>query len=99
MSRRGHQFTFFSSDITLAKFGEYMFDNIIIFATKKSDFSNISVEDLVEFVNDGGDLLFLTNGEISQSMRLFAATSGVEFDKKGTSVMDHFSFEPSVDSR
>lgn len=39
------------------------------------------------------------NGEMSDSVRGFAETCGVEFDSKSTSVMDHFLNEPSADPR
>ena len=54
---------------------------------------------IVDFVNDGGNLLFATSKGISDGLRLFAQSLGVEFDETRSSVIDHFSYEPSVDYR
>lgn len=99
MLRRGHVLTFSDANTNLKNFGEYLFDNIILFAPKRGDFSSITVEDLKEFIDEGGDMLFLANSEVSDAMRLLAATCGVEFDKKGSSVIDHASFDNELDYR
>lgn len=99
LASRGHALTYYTPETTLKKFGEYLFDNIVMFVSKKTEFTSVSSDDLRDFIDDGGDVLFLANGDISESMRLFAATSGVEFDRKGTAVIDHFSFDQNSDQR
>lgn len=99
LSKRGHILTYYSSDITLKKFGEYLFDNIVLISPKYNEFNTVSIEDLHDFVDDGGNLLFIADNQISDKMRLFAATCGVEFDRKGSTVIDHVHFEQSVDNR
>lgn len=98
---RGHTLSFLttdSADLILVKYGEYLYDNIVLLAPSVENFNVISFEDILEFVNHGGNLLVGVNGEISDNMRNFAANCGVEFDKKGTEVIDHFSFLSSIDS-
>jgi oligosaccharyltransferase complex subunit beta len=99
MLHRGHVLTFSDAETNLKSFGEYLYDNIILFAPKRGEFSSVSVEDLKEFIDDGGDMLFIANGEVSDGMRLLAATCGVEFDKKGSFVIDHVNFDKDLDSR
>mmetsp|Transcript_32652 Transcript_32652/g.33298 ORF Transcript_32652/g.33298 Transcript_32652/m.33298 type:complete len:462 (-) Transcript_32652:143-1528(-) len=102
LSARGHQLSFISTSspsLSLLKYGEYLYDNILLFAPSADDFSIISFDDILDFVNFGGNLLVATDSEISDNMRQFAASCGVEFDKKNTEVIDHFSYEPSVDKR
>ena len=83
----------------LKKFGEYLYDNIIFFAPATEDFSSISFEDITEFTSNGGNILMAVNGEMSDSVRSFAETCGVEFDGRSTSVIDHFHNEQSADPR
>jgi hypothetical protein len=83
----------------LKRFGEYNYDNIILFAPHLSEFSTITFEDLIEFIDIGGNLLFGADSDISDSMRVFAETCGVEFDKRGSEIIDHFSFDKNLDKR
>jgi len=100
LANRGHHLSFLkadSPDVSLKKFGEYSYDNIILFAPRTSEFSTITFDDLVEFIDDGGNLLFGADSEMSDSMRVFAETCGIEFDKKGSEILDHFSFDRTMD--
>ena len=102
LTQRGHTLTFVDADsreFTLKTFGEFNFDNIIMFAPRARDFASLSFDDVNEFVENGGNLLFAANSELSEPMRAFAESCGVEFDKKGTEVIDHFSFDGEVDDR
>lgn len=102
LSGRGHILSFFkaeSAQLSLKKFGEYLFDNIIFFAPSTEEFSTISFDDITEFTAYGGNILMAVNGEMSESVRGFAESCGVEFDNRATSVIDHFLNEPSADPR
>lgn len=102
LSSRGHTLSFFqaeSAQLSLKKFGEYLFDNIIFFAPSTEEFSPISFDDITEFTGNGGNVLMAVNGEMSESVRGFAESCGVEFDNRATHVIDHFLNEPSADPR
>ena len=45
---------------------------------------------LLEFVDDGHDLLLATDSDASDELRELAADLGVDFDAKGSVVTDHF---------
>ncbi len=60
-------------------------------------FHSITFEDLSEFVEEGGNILFAANKEISDELREFVESFGVYFDKKGSEVIDHFSYDASLD--
>ena len=99
---RGHVLTYIhaeSGELTLMKFGEYLFDNIIFFAPSVEELSSIAFEDILDFTNNGGNLLLAINGKMSDSVRSFAESCGVEFDSRGTFVIDHFSHDSNTDSR
>ena len=102
MTNRGHTLSYYqaeSAELSLKKFGEYLYDNIIFFAPSTEDFSTISFDDITDFTSNGGNILMAVNGELSESVRGFAESCGVEFDSRSTSVIDHFFNEPSADER
>lgn len=102
LSKRGHHLSYFqaeSAELILKKFGEYLYDNIVFFAPTAEDFSAITFDDITDFTSNGGNILMAVNGEMSDSVRGFAESCGIEFDSKSTSVMDHFMNEPSADPR
>jgi len=88
-----------SVDVTLTKYGEYLYDNLILFAPRVESFDSLSFDDILEFVNVGGNILVAVDGGITDGMRSFAANCGIEFDKKGTQIIDHFSYEPMLDHK
>lgn len=47
----------------------------------------------------GGNLLLVADANASDLMRDIAGQFGVDFDRKKTRVIDHFSFEPALDTR
>ena len=51
------------------------------------------------YINQGGNMMMAVDGEMSDFMREVAAEFGVDFDKKKSIVMDHFSYEPSLDTK
>lgn len=100
LASNGYELTYMQasdSNLVLKKYGENLYDNIIIFAPEIDDFARISFEDFSEFSNDGGNILMAVNENVSEGMRDFAALCGVEFDAQGTAVIDHFAFEKEED--
>lgn len=93
--RLGHEVTYSApGDVVLSKYGEATYDNVVIFASDISDLA----EDLTEFMSKGGNILVATSSSVSNSLRDFAESCGVEFDMEGSSVMDHFSFSADFDT-
>ena len=76
-----------------------MFDNIVLFAPTENDFATMGTEDLREFADNGGNIMFMADETMSDKMRIFAATCGVDFDKKGTQVIDYFYNHELIDSK
>lgn len=56
-----------SSELALKLYGEYLFDDIIIFAPKATDFNTITVQDILAFIGDGGNVLLAVNDEVYTS--------------------------------
>eukprot|EP01039_Chlorochromonas_danica_P003857 gene3857-4214_t len=93
LASRGHQLTYHQAEATnleLTEYGEYLFDNVLLFAPKVENFGSIDVNGLVEFVRSGKNLLVATAKETSESVRELTEAFGVEVDAKGTEIIDHF---------
>lgn len=101
LADRGHKLTYLhaeSEDVKLKSYGEYVYDNMVIFAPTVESFNTITVDDVIEYTTNGGNIILAVDGQMSDMMRFLAESSGIEFDRRGSSVIDHFAFEPSVDS-
>ena len=82
------------SNLVLKKYGEYLFDNIVVFAPTVEEFGGaLSVEAMTEFVDDGGNLLIAGNSNTGEVLREIASECGFEVDEEGTYVIDHLNFD------
>ncbi len=102
LTSRGHSLTFVnseSSDLKIKSFGEYLFNNVIFFAPSVESLGGISFDDLVDFTNEGGNLILAVNRDVSESVRDFVEILGFSIHKKGTEVIDHFEFDRGSDTR
>lgn len=79
--------------IELEQFGEYLFDNVVVFAPAATKLGSLDAPALLTFLDDGGNLLVAGDSEISEPIRALAAECGVEFHESGSAVMDHVSFD------
>lgn len=94
LKRMGHELTYKDpAGVVLTKYGESVYDNIVVFASDIEDTS----DDLLEFMNKGGNILVATDENIAKSLRDFAENCGVEFDSAGSHVVDHFSYSAAED--
>lgn len=85
------------SDV-LFKFGERMFDHVVIFSPKMKQFpASVKPTVLVEFLRDGGNLLVGLSSKLSESWRNFAREFGLEFGERDTMLVDHFRYDPTLD--
>lgn len=101
LESRGHQLHFHhaeSTSFSLRDFGEYQYDNIIMMAPSAKDLAKASSAELAAFMDNGGNIMLTVDENMSKTMREFAEDLGVEFDAAGTKVIDHFTFEPSLDT-
>ena len=94
LTSRGHELTYMQAsapNLVLKKYGEYLYDNIVFFAPEVEEFSKITFDDVSEFIEKGGNVILGASENTGDSVREFAETCGIEFDTKGSSVIDHFS--------
>lgn len=99
LQERGFKLTFKLADdagLIIAKYGEYLYKNLIIFAPSVEEFGgDLSVEKLTQFVDDGGNVLVAGSDTSGDALREFASECGFEVDEEGASVIDHLNYDIS----
>jgi oligosaccharyltransferase complex subunit beta len=94
LSSRGYILSFFAADdpaITLTEYGEYLYDHLIIFAPTVEEFGGlIDVPSILDFIDEGHNVLIAADSSVSDPTREIAEECGVEFDEEGSYVLDHF---------
>jgi len=102
LQERGHQLVFkhvYDEDNTLDKFGEYLYDNLVLFAPSAQEFGErITPDAIIKFIDSGHNLLVAVNSNISEPVREVANECGVDFDEEQTAVIDHVHFDASDDN-
>ncbi|XP_059470212.1 dolichyl-diphosphooligosaccharide--protein glycosyltransferase 48 kDa subunit [Neocloeon triangulifer] len=97
LADRGYKLVYKLADdasINIKKYGEYLYEHIIIFAPSVEEFGgNLSVEALTEYIDDGGNLLVAGSSSSSDVLRELASECGFEVDEEGASVIDHLNYD------
>ncbi|CAH0521711.1 unnamed protein product [Peronospora belbahrii] len=94
LEARGHELHFFTGEknekqlLKLEVYGERAYDNLVLFSPHKA-LSSLRKSDLLHFVEEGGNVLLSASKKITLMQRQFALECGVEFEKKGSMVLDH----------
>ena len=98
LASRGHELSFHgsdSSDLSLKKYGEVLYDNIVLFSPTASKLGSLSFDDVVDFSNEGGNVLVALSRDASDAVRDFVDVLGYKVHKKGSEIIDHFQFRDS----
>ncbi|NWS62131.1 OST48 glycosyltransferase, partial [Chunga burmeisteri] len=107
LADRGFDLTFRTADdagLSLIKYGEFLYDNLIIFSPSIEDFGgNINVETITAFIDGGGSVLVAASsggGKIGgglpgDPLRELGSECGIEFDEERTAVIDHHNYDVS----
>jgi len=77
------------------KYGEWMYDHLIVFAPSASDVVGITSDEVLEFVDSGRNVIIAADSDISDFIREVASECNVEFDQEGTHVIDHVNYDSS----
>lgn len=80
LRERGYEMTFKTADdssLALVKYGEYLYDNLIIFSPSVQEFGgSIDVAAITNFVDNGGNILVAANSNIGEPIRELATECG-----------------------
>nr|CAG4645505.1 EOG090X05EE [Lynceus sp. MCZ IZ 141354] len=97
LADRGFLLTYKLADdanLVLQKYGEYLYENLVIFAPSVEEFGgSLSVEAITKFVDEGGNLLVAGSNQAGDVLRELATEVGFEVDEEGASVIDHMNFD------
>jgi oligosaccharyltransferase complex subunit beta len=77
----------------LSTYGEWNYDNLIVFAPGASDLARISTREILEFVDAGHNLVVAADSTLDEPIRELASECNIEFDDQDTHVIDHFHFD------
>ena len=102
MRSRGHSLVFKSADdpgLALSKYGEYLYENLVIFAPSVEEFGGtIDVESITDFIDNGqGNVLVAASSEVGDVLRDVGREVGLELDERDTAVIDHLNYDVSGD--
>jgi len=96
---RGFDLTFKTADdssLSLVKYGEFLYENLIIFSPSVEEFGgSIDVASITGFIDGGGNVLVAGSSNIGDALRDLGNECGVEFDEEKTAVIDHLNYDVS----
>lgn len=79
---RGYTLTFKIADdatLILSKYGEYLYDNLIIFAPSVEEFGGaLNVDAITQFIDEGGNVLIAGSSVTGDVLRELASECGFE---------------------
>jgi len=99
LKSRGYELFFFSADdptLALTEYGEYLYHQLILFAPTVEEFGGlIDVPSILDFIDDGNNVLLVGDSGVSDPIREIASECGVQFDEEKSHVIDHLNFDQS----
>jgi len=98
LQARGYTIDFFTAEdrtVVFRKYGEWKYDNLILFAPSAEDLSGISPETVLEFIDDGHNVIIAADNTVADPIREIASECNVEFDEEGAFAIDHLNFDQS----
>ncbi|KAJ2490662.1 oligosaccharyl transferase glycoprotein complex, beta subunit [Coemansia sp. RSA 2050] len=79
-----------NTSVVLQVDGVRIYDHAVVLSPESKKLgANLSVRDFASFVDDGGNLIVAASSELSELGRKLAARFGIEYEKRGTAVIDH----------
>ena len=97
LEQRGFQLVFKLADessLSLAKYGEYIYENVIIFAPSVEEFGGtIDKRSIVDFIDNGGNVLVAASSAVGDILRDIGSEVGLELDEEKTAAIDHVNYD------
>jgi len=101
LTDREHKLTIKSADdptLQLVRYGQHLYDHVILLAPSVEEFGgSLSTSVFTEYIDNGGNLLITGSSDVGFAIRDLAVECGVEFDKEGNQVIDHFNYDATQD--
>lgn len=97
LESRGYKLTYLrfdDSDLALSKYGEWLYDHIVLFAPKADNFGGrVDSGQIIDFLDAGGNLIVAADYGLGDAVRLIGRECGVFFDTSDTKVLDHLNYD------
>lgn len=98
LKSRGYSLSFKLADdpgLALSKHGEYLYENLIVFAPSVEEFGGtIDVSAIADFIDNGeGNVLVAASSEVGDVLRDLGTEVGLELDERDTSIIDHLNYD------
>ncbi|RXG59985.1 Dolichyl-diphosphooligosaccharide--protein glycosyltransferase 48 kDa subunit [Armadillidium vulgare] len=97
LQERGHDVNVKSADdpsLQITKYGEHIYNNLVILSPGVEEFGgSLSLEAIVEFIDEGGNVLIAGSSETTDLIRELGTEVGVEMDEEGAMVIDHLNYD------
>ncbi|XP_040574753.1 dolichyl-diphosphooligosaccharide--protein glycosyltransferase 48 kDa subunit [Lepeophtheirus salmonis] len=100
LSDLGLDLTYKTSDdssIVLKKYGEFLFDHLVLMSPNVEEFGGGLTPDVIADFLDAGKDVFVGGVESSDLLREFASECGFEVDEEGSMVLDHIHYDSVKD--
>lgn len=86
-------------DVRLFSYGERRYDHVVMAAPRVKMFpETLTAQDLVSFLEEGGNMLVALSPRLSESWRDWAREFGLEFGERGTQLVDHLRYDAALDA-
>jgi len=95
---RGYELDFVTSEskgINFRKYGEWQYDNLILFAPSIQEVEGLTEEDLIDFIDAGKNIIVAADSNIGDLIGSVASECNVLYDESETFAVDHFNFDVS----
>ncbi|XP_045474679.1 dolichyl-diphosphooligosaccharide--protein glycosyltransferase 48 kDa subunit [Harmonia axyridis] len=97
LQERGYSLTYKIADdssLVLSKYGEALYENLIIFAPSVEEFGgSLNVDTLTQFIDEGGNILIAGSSITGDVLRELTSECGFEVDEEGAYVIDHLNYD------
>lgn len=97
LREKGFELTFKTADdssLALVKYGEFLYDNLILFSPSVEEFGgSMTVEAITSFIDGGGNVLVAASSNVGDNIRELATECGIELDEEKTAVIDHLNYD------
>jgi len=97
LEQRGFQLVYKLADestLALSKYGEYLYEHLIIFAPSVEEFGGaIDKGTIVDFIDNGGNVLVAASSAVGDVLRDIGGEIGLELDEENTAAIDHLNYD------
>lgn len=97
LEQRGHNLVFKLADessLALSKYGEYLYENLVVFAPSVEEFGgSIDKDSIVDFIDNGGNVLVAASSAVGDILRDVGSEVGLELDEENTAAIDHLNYD------